>query len=259
VRCRVQIVLLGVIVLLLGMFLATAIDQVRLKSGIASCKNNLRSIGMGLYNYAEFKGHFPAATCTNSDLPYDRRLSWMIEIDPFVHARMDADWRPQCQEPWDSETNRKFAVSRMPWYVCPMSLSRSDAAGLGLSSYVGSTGVGADAGTLPRGHPRGGAFNFERGIGFGEFLDTMESVMIIETAAENGPWGAGGRPTARPFEPEGQRPVGRGGQFGGLHRGGVNMMYADTGVFFVRDTVSPDVMASLVTIAGRDISQPLPE
>lgn len=238
---------------------STGVTKVRASARRIKCHNNLRSIGLGLHNYADVYNRFPAATCPNPELPPERRLSWMFELDPFVHARMDPEWKAQRNEPWDSEANLKLVRGRMPWYVCPGSAAATDTNGLALTNYVGITGVGADAVALPQWHPRGGAFNYERGITFGEFRDTVETVMVIETARDNGPWIAGGRPTARPFDPEGLPPVGPNGQFGGFHPRGANMMYADGRVFFVRDTVSPTVLASQITSAAGDSPLPFPD
>lgn len=251
--------IVAAVVLLLLTLTLTGVQKVRESASRMKCHNNLRQIGLALHNYTDVYNRFPAATYPNPEFPPERRLSWLFELDPFVHARMDPDWRPQRNEPWDSEANLKLVRGRMPWYVCPDSTTSNDASELALTHYVGITGVGADAVALPQWHPRGGAFNYERGITFIEFRDSVETVMLIETALDNGPWIAGGRPTARPFDPEGLPPVGRGGQFGGLHRGGANMMCADAHIFFVRDTVSPAVLASQITIAAGDSPLPFPD
>jgi hypothetical protein len=259
VRKRVQ-VLIGLTIALLAVgFVAVAITKTRDLARRTSCHNNLRQIGNGLHGYLDFKGGFPAATLPNPGLPPHRRLSWLVELDPIVHARMDPDWNPNRKEPWDSESNRKLVRGRMPWYVCPASPSERDAHGLALSSYVGITGVGADAGTLPPRHPRSGIFHFDRITRHNELHMGSGIILLMETATDNGPWSAGGRPTARPFDPDGARPVGRDGQYGGLHRGGVNVLFVEGHVEFVRDTVSPEVLASRITISGADRPLALPE
>jgi prepilin-type processing-associated H-X9-DG protein len=84
-------------------------------------------------------------------------------------------------------------------------------------------------------------------------------MMVVETSKDNGPWFAGGRPTARPFDPTGATPVGRAGQFGGHHDGGVNILFVDAHVSFIRDTVSAEALSSRMTIVAPDRLFALPE
>jgi hypothetical protein len=259
VRKRVQVLVAVPIVLLVLGLLVTGIARARYHAFRQACQNNLRQVGIGLHNYHDSNNGFPAATYPNPELPPERRLSWMVELDPYVHSRMDPDWMPNRKEPWDSVSNLKLVRNQPPWYVCPSAPPATDAHGLVLTSYVGITGVGADAGTLPPRHPRSGIFHFDRITRHNELHMGSGIILLMETATDNGPWSAGGRPTARPFDPDGARPVGRDGQYGGLHRGGVNVLFVEGHVEFVRDTVSPEVLASRITISGADRPLALPE
>src|SRR5262245_44658253 len=82
IRQWVQVAVVAVIVLVLLGLAATAIMKARESASRTGCHNNLRQLGLGLHMYADWKGHFPAATCPNPELPPERRLSWMFEIDP---------------------------------------------------------------------------------------------------------------------------------------------------------------------------------
>jgi prepilin-type processing-associated H-X9-DG protein len=241
------------IVVVLVCLLLTAVAKVRSAAGITSCQNNLKWFGMALHSYHDANEHFPAATDPTSVLPHERRLSWMFEIDPYLEARMDPDWKPQRNEPWDSEANMKLVRKRPRSYLCSAAPGEIPPEGAPVTSYVGATGIGEDAALLPKGHPRTGVFGYDRWIAFADIRDgTPNTVMVLETALDNGPWAAGGRPTARPFVTAGQDPIGRSGQFGGWHRGGATVGFADGSVRFVRDSISPDAFAALFTVAGRD-------
>jgi hypothetical protein len=250
---------LAIVLLILG-FVVTAVAKVREQARRQTCRNNLRQIAVAVWNYADANNGFPPATFPNPDLPPERRLSWLVYLDPYVHARMDPDWNPNRNEPWDSESNLKLVRGgRMPWYICAAAASETDAHGLPLTSYVGITGVGADAGTLPERHPRSGIFHYDRRTRPNELHMGSGIVMVMETATENGPWSAGGRPTARPFDPAGAPPAGRGGQFGGLHRNGVNVLFVEAHVEFISDRVSPEVLASRITISHETRPLAFPE
>jgi prepilin-type processing-associated H-X9-DG protein len=77
------------------------------------------------------------------------------------------------------------------------------------------------------------------------------TLLLIETATENGPWTAGGRPTVRGLESNGTPYVGRQTQFSTFHRHGVtNALFADGSVRELREGLAPKVIEALATIAG---------
>ena len=132
-------------------------------------------------------------------------------------------------------------------------LKNRDPMGLALRVTSGATGVGADAAELLKPEGRAGVFGYDRQTSRHDITDGLsKTLMVIETDRETGPWVAGGPPTARGLD-QGSRPyVGRERPFGGLHRRGVMAVMADGTVRFIRDSVSPDVLEALFTIAGGD-------
>ena len=75
-------------------------------------------------------------------------------------------------------------------------------------------------------------------------------MMVIETAKDNGPWIAGGPSTVRGLDLSGLPYLGRNGQFGGTHRGGANVLFADGSVRFIHESIHPQVFEDMATIAG---------
>jgi prepilin-type processing-associated H-X9-DG protein len=75
---------------------------------------------------------------------------------------------------------------------------------------------------------------------------------IIETASKNGPWRAAGLSTIRGLDRTRLPYLGRAHQFGGLHRGGAMVGFADGSVRFIRETIEPGVLESISTIAGAE-------
>jgi prepilin-type processing-associated H-X9-DG protein len=252
-RRRVNVLVCVLLVVIAAGLLLPGIARVRHGQQVTACRNHLRSIAIGLHGYHDFQGAFPAATVPSATLPPARRLSWLFELDPYVHARMDPDWKPDRNKPWDAEENLRLSYPQMPWYICPAVPTVTGAGGLTLTSYVGATGVGVDAADLPSGDPRAGVFGYDRRTARREVTDGEDTtVAVIETAERNGPWTAGGPPTARGLDTGRQPYMGRGWQFGGTHTGGANALFVDGSARFIRDSASPETLAALFTVSAGD-------
>src|SRR5262245_60935755 len=87
------------------------------------------------------------------------------------------------------------------------------------TTYVGMAGLGPDAATLPVKDRRCGLFGYERRIRLADVTDGHNStVAVVETAADIGPWAAGGRSTLRSIDPDERPYVGEERPFGRVHR-----------------------------------------
>lgn len=240
-RAAIFTVIVGL--LLAAGVLSVAISRVQEASRRQRCVNNLHQVALGLHNYHDANLKFPAATMVTPALAPARRLSWCVEIDPFVHARMDPNWAMHRDRPWDSEPNRYIASSRMPWYWCPAN-PEVERDAFFLTHFVGVAGVGNGAASLSEDDPKAGAFGYDRQVCQADFKDGLEkTLMIIETRLENGPWVAGGYPTTRAVTDSV-------GQFGGMHRGVITACFADGAVKFIRSSVDLQTLNALATIAG---------
>jgi prepilin-type processing-associated H-X9-DG protein len=250
-RPWVQTGVYALILLVFGALCAAMLAKMRAGAAQMTCQNNLKQIAIALHHYADFHKAFPSATMPNAEQPHDRRLSWRFEIDPYIHARMDRSWQPKRGAPWDAPENRALARKGTQASVC--AAASAEAGELGLTHYVASLGVGADAGTLPLDDPRAGAFHLDLKRPIVNTTDYLPNTIIVfETARDIGPWAAGGHPTARAFLPEGAKPFARDGQFGGLHRGGANVVFADARVRFLSDRIDATVLRAYVTATAED-------
>lgn len=231
--------------------LAGAIMRVRDAAAKADCMNNQKHIAIGWHMYCDTVEYLPCAAMESLTQPPEQRLSWLFELDPFIHARMDPDWKPHREQPWNSEANLRIAKMRMPWYLCREN-SMKEIDGLQATHYVGVSGVGRDAAGLPTDSSQIGLFSYEpRAIPRGKTVASPQTLLVAETQWDNGPWVAGGRPTVRGLEQGHERPyVGNRGQFGGMHRGGTNMLFSDGTVRLIKDSIEPRLLKSMATISG---------
>jgi prepilin-type processing-associated H-X9-DG protein len=238
----------SIVVLAAGLALA-AVGRIHEAGNSTRCQNNLRQIGLGLSTYHDSYSRFPYAVMPSPDLPPNRRLSWLFELDPFIHSRMDAEWAAYREEPWDSDHNLKLVKQPFPWMICPSNPARTSAEGYTITTYVGVTGIGLDAARLPKKDPRAGFFGYDRKLTIADLGSGLATtVAAIETSHDNGPWMAGGWPTSRGFDPSRTPAIGRASQFGGLHRGGANVLFADGSVRFLADDTSPQALSKLITV-----------
>jgi prepilin-type processing-associated H-X9-DG protein len=214
------------------------------------CSNNLKQIILALHTYHNAKASFPFGTLPNKGLPVEKRLSWLAATIPFLES---GEVRFEEDEPWDKSTNiyPSNRPIRNSSFCCP-SNPKTTAPNLpGPTHYVGIAGVGTDAPTLPKGHPRVGVFGYDRATRFADIKDGLSlTMMVAETTESIGPWTAGGRPTVRGLDLARQPYIGPGHQFGGCHRGGVMVAFADGSVRFLSCSIDSKVFEAISTIAG---------
>lgn len=250
-----------------AMMLARWVTEAREEGKRTQCANQLRQCALSLISYQFAKGEFPPATFRGETLPPERRLSWVVLILPWTDYFQGLQIFFAPDRPWDSRENlwprgiscpvggpeTEIASMELPGLGMGRCPARADAASRPRSwiSYVGIAGVGTDAATLPRTDRRAGVFGYDRSAHTGDITDGVsETLLLAETTLDNGPWTAGGPATVRGLDPGRQPYVGQGRQFGGLHRGGVNAVFADGSVRFLSESIDPKVFEALSTVAG---------
>jgi hypothetical protein len=225
------------------------------------CANNLKQLALGLHNYAENhpERYFPSAVVASDGSP-ERRLSWMVSLLPYVEQD-EVFKRLDLAKPWDATENGPATNTRIQDYLCPAGGQRIEQP-YGLSNFVGIAGVGEQAAWLPLTDARCGFFGHDRRIRLADVRDGISNtMMMVETAAQNGPWAAGGEATVRGVKPNVQPYIAENGQFGRVHRPPdawrfatltplANVAMTDGSVRFLESTIGPQVFEALATIAG---------
>lgn len=232
------------------------------------CEINLKQIGLALLNYESVYGYFPSATQPSEKLPAEKRLSWLTALWSFYEGGPVLVLDPD--SPWDEDVNRQLKLrgtdkitgkefelnlERFRLAICPARHGVATAERPSLTDYVGITGLDVDSPTLPLNHPRAGVFGFDRCTRLQDVKDGASNTMAVaETAWRNGPWIAGGSATVRPVDRT-QRPyIGPGRPFGGLHRSGAFLLFADGSVRFTAQETDARVLEAFATMAGGEPS-----
>jgi hypothetical protein len=260
----VNVIVVAAILLLGGCLVLDGVIRVRETANRTACANHLKELGLTVHHYADTFGEFPSATVSAKSLPPERRFSWLVEIRPFVEASP----RPPIDmtKPWDAEENRPrwFHAKKgdYEWdsywgydshWLCPSHPNQPAPGTPSKTHYVGIAGLGRDAASRPADAPGIGFFGYDRPLHHEDFKKGLsDTLMVVETRLDNGPWMAGGYPTVRGLDQEGPPYLGRGGQFGGIHRGGVNTLSADAAVQFLSEDTSPRIFERMAMVAGGD-------
>jgi prepilin-type processing-associated H-X9-DG protein len=175
----------------------------------------------------------------------------MESTDLYRHLNLKDDW--------DAERNRYAGLFTPYFWQCTNFPYRRPTSTLSPSHHVGITGIGPDAASLPVEDPRAGFFGDERKIGVADLpFGTSTMLVAVETTRVQGSWTAGGEPTSRALLDD--SPLnGVDAQFGGLHPGGANALFADGSVRFWRGSLDESLIRRMATIHGREGVEAIPD
>jgi prepilin-type processing-associated H-X9-DG protein len=267
-RNLVNVAVVCLILLVSAALALSALGRMQQAAAQITCSDNLKLLARDLHHYHDQQQHFPAGTISNENLACDKRLSWYVDAWAYVgdgQQKLLIDKK----KAWDAEENRvpkayyglavpphEAPVGDFRSWLCPRNPSRGKPGWPGVTHYVGVAGVGENAASLPAYAPQAGIFGYDRSTRLADIHDgTSNTLLLMETAWENGPWTAGGQPTMRGLDPKRQPYLGGGRLFGGTHSAGAGAAFADGSVRFLPDSMRPEVLEDLATIAGgTDIS-----
>jgi prepilin-type processing-associated H-X9-DG protein len=268
-RRAVNAAVLFLIALVVGAMIFPTILRAREAANRTHCANNLRSMDLAVHNFHDTFGRFPYATVRCPTLVPEERLSWYVDLMPFVEQEgMEFDknkvWscpeniRPKCHGV-GTPVFEGVAVNVIN--RCPSNPNQSEEIP-NPTHYVGITGLGDNAAELDKDYPGVGILGYDRKVKFEDITDgTSTTMLVAETGWKNGPWTAGGFPTARGLLSNGLPYLGKNGQFTSVHRtGGIfssgsmvtNVLFADGSVRPLGESVGARTFEALATIAGRE-------
>jgi hypothetical protein len=248
---------LGTTITVLGLGSVVAV-RLRQNSNRVECINNLRQIGLALNKYADVHKRFPAATSDPRRLTPVHRLSWLADVVPLLAEGTPRAARYQelakkidRTKAWDDPANATAVATPVRIFLCPGHPDFEPNRSPGLTHYVGVAGIDPGAADLRRDDPRAGMFGNDRGVRRRDAERGISfTMMVLETTADNGPWLAGGHPTVRGLAPDEEHYIGPGRQFGGMHRGIVNVLWVDGGVRALGENMPGDVFRAQATLRG---------
>jgi prepilin-type N-terminal cleavage/methylation domain-containing protein/prepilin-type processing-associated H-X9-DG protein len=266
-------VLIVIAILVVLIFLCLPMRRnVREAANRMTCMNNLKKIILAIHTQAsmgnadsapskgapESREEFLPTGCVGPGKVPEDRLSWMVTILPYLEA--DSVYQTvQRDKGADSvyqtfqlnkgfDENLEASRARMKCYVCPSSPG-DDKNDLN-TPYIAMAGIGLGAPSQPTGTPGNGFMGYDRLTTLGMIKDGISNTLaIMETRSNMGPWAQGGPSNLRGFEPTDLPFFGEKRPFGG-HTPGMNAAWADGSVRFLSSKADPKTLAAIITIDG---------
>jgi hypothetical protein len=205
------------------------IKPLRETSSRRQCVNNMKQIGLAMHNYHSQHGSFPPAYSV--DKAGKPLLSWRVHILPFLEQ--DALYKEfHLDEPWDSPHNRSLIERIPPPYRCPnCSGKREDRS---KTTYL-----------APRG--KGTIFPGPEGVKIQKITDgTSNTIFVVDVNNDHAViW-------TKPDDWEVDAPADPKAIFG-QHPEGTDFSFADGSVRFIKESVSPKVLAALISCSGGEV------
>ena len=215
-----------------GMLLP-AVQKVREAANRSSSMNNMKMLGLALYNYEASMGSLPPAVVTDKN--GKPLYSWRVLILPYIEQ--DAVYRAwKLDEPWDSPNNRRLSDLVIKTFCEPTEPPTNK------THYRVFLGNGALFNTGLAGNRVGG------GTRIAEIVDGTSNTIMIAQTRDSVPWAA---PDEITYDPKKPLPA-----LGLTGAGTFLATFADGSVRGLKTTIKPQTLHLLIQKAD---GQTLPD
>lgn len=263
VELLVTIAIIGVLVALL----LPAVQSAREAARRTHCFNNLRQIGLGLHNYHDAHHAFPVG-CVDKRIvsinPNGKQLAWSVFLLPFIEEQIVWE-RFDTSKAYDSLENQTAAKSVIQVYLCPSTArlnggrdgntvgDRNSNGVVEAGDYAGVTDYGGNYGAEGVSPAANGVFIHNRAIRFKQITDgTTQTIAVSEDTGRGWVWDGQWSNGENIFDQAGGINVHQNNEMWSDHPGGVNLLYCDSSVTFLADTVDIGSLRARCTRAFGD-------
>ncbi len=246
---------IGIVAIVIGL-LIPANRRVGVSASRMHCQNNLKQIMLGMHNFAGNSAPSSSTGGSNSpaelflptgcsgpgSTPQDR-LSWMVTLLPYMEQNTLYQ-RFDIQKGYAE--NHAAAHERLKVFLCPEGKKTGDS----VTHYVAMAGIGHDAAEKPEGNASNGFMGYDRRTSFWMITDgTSNTIALLETHSNLGPWARGGSSNLRGFDSADVQLQGNQRSFG-RHTDIMTAAMADGSVRSIQSSIDPKSVAAAITIAG---------
>jgi prepilin-type N-terminal cleavage/methylation domain-containing protein len=269
------LVVIAIIAVLIGLLLP-AVQKVREAAARSKCQNNLKQLGLGLHNFHDANGAFPAARTTKSP-----KQSWTPYVFPYIEQTALYQQYDLTQD-WNIASNRDqktgILLTQISVFMCPSSPDRG-ATIFGPLDYPATQDVTAGKYiTLLVTDKNGvGVLGKDTRRKLADITDgTSNTLLLAEDAGRDpvwqmgqmvpnstsaGSWGnVGNQVVLIGFDPTTRTQPGPCGincnndnEIYSFHSGGANVVCADGSVHFLAATTPIQVISDLITRSGGEV------
>jgi hypothetical protein len=211
---------------------------------VVSAETQLTAIGQWLGQQHNQHGAFPFGVEPGS-LPVTERFGWTARY--MEEAGNAAHVSPDRSRSWNDPANDHFVRQRADGLLNPVVEGVASAGGYPAGHFVGVAGVGADAPTLAKSHPRAGIFGVDRRTTRDDIRDgASNTLMVLGVDSSPESWAQGSEAVrGLSSEPYLHGPD----HFGTGQADGMFVLLADGSVKFLNAQTDPKVMRRMAAMA----------
>ena len=243
-----------VVIAIIGVLLAIslpAVQSVRAATRLASCKNNLKQIGLALHQYHDLHRKLPMG-CFERRLwgapPTLRNFAWSAAILPgleqaSLYSQIDFHYA------FDHQRNETAASTMLPVYLCPSSPVDNTKV-RGECHYGGLVGESM----VTRFRTTDGTLILDRHLAFRDCTDGLSQTIIVseDAVGPHGEWINGSNVFVQSFGINDSQAPAFDNEIRSLHNGGAAVLLLDGSVHFAGEDMDRQILGRLITRSNHD-------
>src|SRR5579885_1862982 len=256
IELLVVIALIGVLIALL----LPAVQAAREAARRIGCVNNLKQIGIALHGYHDVHNTFPAGgwiAVPTRPSPRNMNMGWSAAVLPWLEQRPLYDGL-NLSFPYNAPVNSTAGYTVLAVYLCPSEPRKADrnrypgdAFDSADADYGGMFGPRGLTGPTFRNNPPTGPMIFNQAISLAQITDGGSPTIQVgeDPEAINAMWISGHNVFDQSAPINARPPAEFGEELTSQHPGGVNALFGDGSVRFLKNQTDPVTLSALCTRA----------
>ena len=224
------------------------------------CVNNLKQIGIALHGYHDAHNTFPAGgwvSFPNLPKPGNMNMGWSASVLPWLEQRAVYDGL-NLNYSYNNPPNSTAGYTVLQVFLCPSEPRKTlwnqapgdayPSADADYGGMFGPRGLGSPTFTN---NPAAGPMIFNQNYGLAQITDGASQTIEVGEAPEaiNAMWVSGHNIFDQSAPINARPPTEFGEELTSQHPGGVNVLFADGSVHFLKNSTAPVPLAALCTRA----------